>query len=210
MFPSSSSADTPIVNLSRSSALSDVHNMTPTAFASPVPLLRAKATARGSTCTPTCSAAPVTRRRALQLASLAVAATLLPSPARSESTYEKNVRNNVARVAAGRTKAEDLKKIASSWKDAMDEDDELYVLRFIPIWLEPARVAMGNVGKQENIDVGDAGAVQNKAAEMKGHLLELRTESKARKKTGVIRELDEFVETADDFLKLSGVKRFVR
>lgn len=209
MFPSFGRADSPIVNPSQDSAFSRMLIMSSTAFVPPVAFRGPKSTASRSKRPPTCSAAPVPRRRALQVASLAVATTLLPSLVRSESMYEKNVRKDVAKVAAGRAKVEDLKKIASSWKDVMDEDDGLYVLRFIPIWLEPARIAMENVAKQESVDVGDAGALQTKAVEMMGHLLELRTESKARKKAGVVRELDEMVETADDFLNLPGIKRFV-
>lgn len=184
--------------------------MATSAFVSPT-AVRAKriVTAHRCKCMPTCCAAQVPRRRVLQLASFAVASTLLPAPARSESTYEKNVRRDVAKVSTGRAKAEDLKKTATGWKEAMDEDDELYVLRFIPIWLEPARLAMGNVGKQENVDVGDTSLINTKAAEMMGHLLELRMESKTRKKAGVLRGLDEFLETSDDFLKLPGVQRFV-
>ncbi|CDF38495.1 unnamed protein product [Chondrus crispus] len=159
--------------------------------------------------TPTCLAADATRRRILQLASVALATTVLPTPARSESTYEKKVRKNVARVSLGRAKAQDLKIVASSWKEDMSEDDQLYVLRFIPIWLEPARLAMAAVGTQENVDIGDAALLKNKAAESMGHLLELRAEAKGRKKAGVLRELDEWLETLDDFLKLQGVRRFV-
>lgn len=156
----------------------------------------------------TCCADEVPRRRVLKLASVAVAAAFLPSAVHSESTYEKNVRKDVAKVSGGRAKAEELKKAVTGWKDAMSEDDELYVLRFIPIWLEPARAAMENVGKQGNVDVGDASTVNNKALEMIGHLLELRVEAKSRRKAGVLRELDEFVETSDDFLKLPGIQRF--
>lgn len=158
--------------------------------------------------TPTCLAARFSRRCVLKLASLTTAVAFLPRPARSETTYEKNIRKKVAKVILARSRAQDLKDVASSWNNAMTEDDELYVLRFIPIWLEPARLAMADIGNQADVDVGDTNSLKNKAGEMMGHLLELRMESKARKKAGVLRELDEFVETAEDFLTLPGIKRF--
>lgn len=107
-------------------------------------------------------------------------------------------------------KAAALKDTASQWKGSLEEDDELYVLRFIPIWLEPARGAMRKVGDQTEVDVGNRPAVQQEAARVLGHLFELKAEAKGRSKDGVLRELDEYVESCEKFLKFPGIARFVR
>lgn len=123
---------------------------------------------------------------------------------------EHAIRRNVGKVSLGVDKAKALLSTATEWKDALTEDDQLYVLRFIPIWLEPARIAISNIAKQQGVDVGNKDTVQMKSAAMTGHLLELRGEAKARKKNGVIRELDEFVETGLEFLTLPGVAKFTK
>lgn len=159
---------------------------------------------------PVSSVAPLSRRAVLNLSCVALAAALLPPPVLAESMNEQSIRRNVGRVSLGVNKAKALLSTATEWKDALTEDDKLYVLRFIPIWLEPARVAISNVAKQQGVDVGNKGTVQTKSTAMNGHLLELRGEAKAQKKNGVIRELDEFVETGLEFLTLPGVAKFTK
>lgn len=118
------------------------------------------------------------------------------------------MRNDINTVLQGRSRAKALADTVNTWKDKLSDDDMLYVLRYIPIWLEPARVAMSNVASQRAVDIGDPHVAATKAAATLGHLLELKMEAKGRSKDGVLRELDEFVETADDFLALPALVRF--
>lgn len=121
---------------------------------------------------------------------------------------ERSVRRKVGKVSLSVNKAKALLSTATEWKDTISEDDQLYILRFIPIWLEPARIAIADIASQQGVNIGDKGNVQSKSAALYGHLLELRGEAKARKKGGVVRELDEFVETALEFLALPDISKF--
>lgn len=116
----------------------------------------------------------------------------------------------MAKIKLGLEKARSLKPIVATWKEPLQEEDEFYVLRFIPIWLEPARIAMLEVGEQKKVDVGDTQKILGEGAKILGHLLELKEEAKAFRKEGVMREIDEFCESCEAFLALPGVQRFIR
>lgn len=138
----------------------------------------------------------VTRRSALRLATLALGATLLPSVSQSFSLNDLAVSGTVETIALGRSKAEQLKETASSWKSC-SEDEKSLVLRFIPVWLEPARVACAKLPDLLSGKNIDTERLRGHANAMFGHLLELRAEAKAFNTKGIIRELDEIMETAD-------------
>ena len=155
--------------------------------------------------TPRCSA--VTRRTALRLAGLSACAALLPQSVKAESLNEKKVIAKMDKITLAIDKAKSLKSVVGQWKDAFAEDDGLYVLRYIPIWLEPGRVAMADIASQTDVNIGDREKANQYAAAILGHLFELKTEARGRSKEGVLRELDEFVETADEFLAIPELKK---
>lgn len=172
------------------------------------PVLAAALQPQNASTTPRCG---VSRRAALQLAAAALSAAVLPcAPARAESTYEKNVRLAVGKVSLLLAKSKQLGRAIEECKDPLPEEDVLYVLRFIPIWLEPGRIAMRMVGEQTRVDVGDRDRVVGEADAVFGHLLELKEEAKAGRKSGVLREVDELCESCEKFLALPGIKKFVR
>lgn len=153
---------------------------------------------------PRCS---LSRRSALKLTP-ALFTFLATCPAYALSLNELGVRDEVARVSLGLLKARELKQMVSAWKDVIDTDDSLIIQRFIPIWIEPMKVAMTNLANKQGVDLGDQTLVNNCALEMTGHLLELKMEAKGRKKDRILDELEEIEETAEKLLGLNGLKRF--
>lgn len=155
---------------------------------------------------PVCMAA-VTRRDVLRLATLALGTTLLPNVSQSFSLNDLAISGTVETITLGRSKAEQLKKTASSWANCT-EDEKSVVLRFIPVWLEPARVASAKLPDLLNGKNIDVDRLRGHGNAMYGHLLELRAEAKAFNTKGIIRELDEIMETADaitDSLHKAGI-----
>lgn len=151
--------------------------------------------------------ASVPRRHVLRLATLALGVTMLPGASKSFSLNDLTLSGTLEAIALGRTKAKALKNVATTWKTCT-EDEKLLVLRFIPIWLEPARVASAKLPdllRSKNVDIE---SLRGQANAMFGHLLELRSEAKAFSTEGIIRELDEVVETVDaifDITKKAGI-----
>lgn len=179
------------------------------AFAAPLALaMRPVRVTRVATCTmQTASngAHSTTRRAVLSLAALVIPHVLLPSSARAESSYERKVKGRVAVIRLGRDKAAALSAIVKKMPATMLENDEFYVLRFVPIWLETARVACTDIAAQEEVDLGESPVLTGAAAELTGHLLELRAEARGGRRDGVLRELDEIIETVDKLLALPKV-----
>lgn len=165
--------------------------------------LTANLTSRTPRTTPTCSTG-VPRRSVLKLLGLAVAVGALPSDTRAFSLKDVEKRKTVDLVKLGRLKATDLKKKVQEWGTCTD-DERLLVLRFVPIWLEPARKASAKLATlfdgQPNTTNIEQLTTQSNA--LFGHLLELNQEANAKSKEGIIRELDEFVETADVILAIA-------
>lgn len=81
------------------------------------------------------------------------------------------------------------------------DDDVDYLIRFFPIWLDPARMATDRIASLVRPKVADPAVVRGLAVQLSGHLAELRAEVRAKSKEGIMRELDEFVETVDTILK---------
>lgn len=101
-------------------------------------------------------------------------------------------------VKLAKTKAEVLKEEVSKWKSVCSDDDRFVVLRYVPIWLTPAQVAGEKIAKLtvDNKKV-DSDKVMQQSLLLKGHLVELNMEANNLSSAGIIRELEEFIETAD-------------
>lgn len=160
-------------------------------------------TSRSSRTALTCSAG-VTRRSVLKLLGLAISVATLPFEAEAFSLKDIEKRKTLDLIKLGKLKATDLKKKVQEWGSCTD-DDRLLVLRFIPIWLEPARKASAKFatlfdGQPNTTKIDELGTQANA---MFGHLLELTQEANSRSKEGIIRELDEIVETADVILNIA-------
>lgn len=166
--------------------------------------------------TPICatSSAPnPSRRNLLRLALLAPAAALAASvvatgrvggvaAANALSLRDLEAHRTAGVIKTGRTKAGELAIVAANWKESKDEECEI-VLRFIPIWMEPARVAAERLaGVLKGNEKADVAKLQSEAQAMLGHLYELKAEAKAQNRDGIVRELKEYVETADTILEV--------
>lgn len=153
--------------------------------------------------TPTCSVG-VPRRSVLKLLGLAISVAALPTGAEAFSLKDVEKRKTVDLIKLGKSKATDLKKKVQEWGPCTD-DDRLLVLRFIPIWLEPARKASAKLptlfdGQPDTIKIDE---LSTQASALFGHLLELTQEANSRNTKGIVRELDEFVETSDVILDIA-------
>lgn len=96
----------------------------------------------------------------------------------------------------------------NSWKEQMSEDDTVYVIRYAALWLETGKVAMQNIADQKAVQLQDSEKVKTLAAATLGHLLELTMEAKGRNRDRVFREVEEYVETAQEFLSLPTLKQY--
>lgn len=155
--------------------------------------------------TPTCSAA-VSRRTFLQLVGLATTIAIAPRETEAFSLKDAEIQKTVGFVALGRTKAVELRNMVQKWTSCTD-DDRLLVLRFVPIWLAPAQRAAAQLpnlleGSSAANKVGDLTTQANAAF---GHLLELKQEANSNNVDGILRELDEIVETADEILSITAL-----
>lgn len=151
---------------------------------------------------PVMAASPMSRRSVLRLATLSVGTLLLagtgPADVHAISLREKAASDALGRIRLGKTKALELKKIAMMWGEKIKDEDIGLVLRFIPIWLTPARVACTDLPNLVDPKKADTDKLATQALLMTGHLLELSTEAKSGNTKGIIRELDEIAETVDD------------
>lgn len=141
------------------------------------------------------------------MASFALVSTILPSSSNALSLLEIEVARDVTTISEGLKRAKALKDVVSKYGAKMTEDDALVVLRNVPIWLTPAQKAMKEISETK-ANVGDVAVLQKLATATLGHLLELRMEAKGRDRDRVIGEIDEFIETSEDFLAVPGLKRF--
>lgn len=122
----------------------------------------------------------------------------LVKEASAGSLNDLAVADSLAVVELGKAKAEALKQDVSKWKAVCSDEDKLLVLRYVPIWFTPSQVACEKIVKLTtgNKKV-DSDKVLQQALLLKGHLVELNMEAKNLSSAGIIRELDEFIETAD-------------
>lgn len=143
------------------------------------------------------------RRSILRLSLLTLGIALLPNQqANALSMKDAAASDALDTISLGKRKATELKKRVSKWPSVCGEDEKLIVLRYIPIWLQPAQAAcktlLGLVNPKK-VDVEKLTAQTNL---MFGHLLELSTEADNKNTAGIMRELDEIMETADDVFKI--------
>lgn len=146
----------------------------------------------------------------MKLAALSLGFYLMPRGGRAASLAENAVKDNVAIIKTALGKAKTLIAEVKGLKESLSEDDYLFVLRYKSLWLEPGRVAMSYIAERAGVVLADAGAVKRIAAATLGHLLELSMEAKGRNRDRVLRELDEYVESAEEFLALPSIQRFTK
>lgn len=122
----------------------------------------------------------------------------LANRANAASLNDLAVSDSLAVVELGKAKAEALKQDVSKWKSVCSDEDKLLVLRYVPIWFTPTQVAGEKIAKlTANNKKVDSDKVMQQSLLLKGHLVELNMEAKNLSSAGIIRELDEFIETAD-------------
>lgn len=157
-----------------------------------------------------CQAPGVSRRTAVKLAALSIGLYLMPGGSHAASLAENAVKQNVARIKLALGKAGALITEVKALNENLGEEDYLFVLRYQSVWLEPGRVAMAYIAEQTGVVLADSDAVKRIAAATLGHLLELSMEAKGRNRDRVLRELDEYVESAEEFLALPSIQRFTK
>lgn len=154
---------------------------------------------------PVMSASPMNRRSVLRLAALSLGTLALTNGngAHAFSLKDKAASDNVKKIKSVKNKVVGLKDMVSGLGDKVKDEDILVVLRFIPIWLTPVQIAAAELPDMVNPAKADVEKLKSQALLMKGHLLELSTEAKNGSKQGIIRELDEILETIDDISELA-------
>lgn len=114
------------------------------------------------------------------------------------------------RISEARGRAIALRSEADRWPKTASEDDAQATLRTAAIWLEPARLALVEAAElPDRVQIGDREKVRTLAGLLLGHLFELRDEARNANSKGIVRELDEYVETADEFLAMPELKKFM-
>lgn len=154
----------------------------------------------------------VSRRQAIR--SLAAALFVVSTgdswrgePAVAESILESQVRGRVTVLLDSRQKGANLRGVLAKGEgDMLSDDDKEYLARAAAVWLAPAvdaldRLAVGDV------DIGPG--IEPLARVLPVHLAELNEERRAGRRSGVIQELDEYLETLEAVLKKEGLARFV-
>lgn len=149
--------------------------------------------------TPVCTL-NTTRRQVLKLATLALTTTLLPMSSTALSLNETKISDSLDTIRQAVTKAKYLSETIAQWS-AFEPDRKDFIRRYLAIWIDPAKPACDTIAKLVKPRVADPATVSALSTEMLGHFLEMREEISAMRKDGVLRELDEFMETAETILK---------
>uniref|UniRef100_A0A7S0ZKH1 Uncharacterized protein n=1 Tax=Timspurckia oligopyrenoides TaxID=708627 RepID=A0A7S0ZKH1_9RHOD len=119
--------------------------------------------------------------------------------ARAESMEDVERINKIELVAGLREKVMKIQKEVKDLKQFTD-DDAVLVKSLIPLWIEPLIPAMSDIAQSLNAPQSSRVAILPLA--MQGHLIELKAAAAAVNKTQVLEELEEVVESADEFLAL--------
>lgn len=160
---------------------------------------------------PKCTqASPHTRRTVLKLLA-SVPLALLPLEVHAASMAELRVQKNVTAAKLSMKKAKSLYEELDATKTAaLSDEDKDYIRRYSALWLENGRTALVDVSTQKAVKMGDMQKLSTLAAQLMGHMVELRAEIGVGKRDRVLEELDEYMETIEAFLQVPEVKKYVK
>jgi hypothetical protein len=150
----------------------------------------------------------ITRRSVLAAALVLLAVSPLSSVS-AESMLEVRVRSAVGNLIECQQHALELRdKVAIGVVgNVLSEDEALYIARAAPVWLAPA-VSSLKVIIATGVDVGEGVLIASRTLPV--HLGELSDERRRGSRDGCVRELNEYIVTITDTLRLEGLARFVK